>query len=203
MSDTSASRPGPGRPRRSSRDTLQDSACELFLELGYERTTVDEIARRAGVSRATFFNYFRAKSDLLWADADPALAALPLILGSVPTALPPTAAVRMALVETAALLPVAPAVLVDRATTGASADAAAAGVERLLGVRLTLRRFLASRDAGSASSSALDGFSAAATAVAASAAVAWLDAGSTRESLADGVDAALAPVCAGYSPLLV
>src|SRR3712207_179949 len=63
-----------GRPRRSSRETLQDAATELFLEQGFERTTVDEIARRAGVARGTFFNYFSAKGDLLWADVDPVLA---------------------------------------------------------------------------------------------------------------------------------
>lgn len=55
-----------GRPRASSREILADAACELFLEQGYERTTVSEITRRAGVSRSSFFNYFAAKPDTLW-----------------------------------------------------------------------------------------------------------------------------------------
>ena len=64
---------GPGRPRASSRRTIEDAALELFLENGYAGTSVDDIARRAGVGRATLFGYVRAKSDLLWLDADAAL----------------------------------------------------------------------------------------------------------------------------------
>ena len=47
-----------GRPRASSRETLAEAACELFLEQGYEATSVVDIAQRAGVSRSSFFNYF-------------------------------------------------------------------------------------------------------------------------------------------------
>ncbi len=66
-----------GRPRRSSAEVLADAAAELFLEQGYARTTVDQIAARAGVSRATFFNYFTAKSDVMWLELDAAVASLP------------------------------------------------------------------------------------------------------------------------------
>ena len=65
-----------GRPRVSSRRTIEEAAAELFLEQGYDRTTVDDIARRAGVGRATFFNYFPSKPDLLWVDVDEALETL-------------------------------------------------------------------------------------------------------------------------------
>ena len=63
-----------GRPRVSSRDTIEEAAAELFLEQSYAGTTIDEITQRAGVSRATFFNYFASKGDLLWIDADHAIA---------------------------------------------------------------------------------------------------------------------------------
>jgi len=63
-----------GRPKTSSLAALDDAAHELFLEQGYEGTSIDDIARRAGISRATFFNYFSSKSDVLWVDADLALA---------------------------------------------------------------------------------------------------------------------------------
>lgn len=65
-----------GRPRSASREMLEEAAVELFLEQGYADTSVADITRRAGVSRATFFNYIPAKSDLLWTSVDDALAAL-------------------------------------------------------------------------------------------------------------------------------
>ena len=71
-----------GRPRVSSRDTIEEAAAELFLEQSYAGTTIDEITQRAGVSRATFFNYFGSKSDLLWIDADRAITSLSDCLGA-------------------------------------------------------------------------------------------------------------------------
>ncbi|MFT6972946.1 MAG: AcrR family transcriptional regulator [Pontimonas sp.] len=62
-----------GRPPVSSRAMLQDAAFELFLENSYAKTTVEQITQRAGVSRATFFNYFPAKSDVFWVELDHAL----------------------------------------------------------------------------------------------------------------------------------
>ncbi|WP_295822968.1 TetR/AcrR family transcriptional regulator [uncultured Microbacterium sp.] len=62
--------PRSGRPRASSREVLSEAACELFLEQGYEATSVSDITRRAGVSRSSFFNYFSAKSDVLWSGYD-------------------------------------------------------------------------------------------------------------------------------------
>lgn len=59
-----------GRPKSSSRETLAEAACELFLERGYAATSVSEIASRAGVSRSSFFNYFASKSDVLWGGFD-------------------------------------------------------------------------------------------------------------------------------------
>ncbi len=60
----------------SSRETLAEAACELFLERGYEATNVADITARAGVSRSSFFNYFSSKHDVLWAGVDDAIAAL-------------------------------------------------------------------------------------------------------------------------------
>jgi AcrR family transcriptional regulator len=71
-----------GRPPMSSVTALEDAATELFLEQGYQNTSIDEIARRAGISRATFFNYCTTKSDVLWVDVDRALQSLDTLLGS-------------------------------------------------------------------------------------------------------------------------
>lgn len=66
MSSTSRA----GRPKASSRETLAEAACELFLEKGYDATSVADITQRAGVSRSSFFNYFSSKSDVLWSGLD-------------------------------------------------------------------------------------------------------------------------------------
>ncbi|MGW9112461.1 TetR/AcrR family transcriptional regulator [Microbacterium sp. NPDC055683] len=65
-----------GRPRASSREVLAEAACELFLEQGFEATSIADIARRAGVSRSSFFNYATSKAGLLWAPFDERSAVL-------------------------------------------------------------------------------------------------------------------------------
>lgn len=65
-----------GRPRVSSRDTLAEAACELFLEQGFAATSITDIASRAGVSRSSFFNYFSSKTEVLWVALDERIAAL-------------------------------------------------------------------------------------------------------------------------------
>src|SRR5690606_26182747 len=39
-------------------------ARDVFREMGFERSSVDQIAARAGVSKATLYNYFRDKQAL-------------------------------------------------------------------------------------------------------------------------------------------
>ena len=63
-----------GRPKASSRSTLAEAAAELFLEQGYDATSVSDITARAGVSRSSFFNYFASKHDVLWAGVDDRIA---------------------------------------------------------------------------------------------------------------------------------
>lgn len=71
---------GSGRPKASSRETLAEAACELFLERGFEATSIVDIATRAGVSRSSFFNYFSSKSDVLWAGLDERIGRLEALL---------------------------------------------------------------------------------------------------------------------------
>lgn len=63
---------------------LEDAAAELFVENTYSLTTIEQIAQRAGVSRNTFFNYFSAKSDLLWVELDAAIDSLVVELERAP-----------------------------------------------------------------------------------------------------------------------
>lgn len=47
------------------RERLYEAALALFRSQGYEATTVDQITRRAGLAKGTFFNYFPTKDAVL------------------------------------------------------------------------------------------------------------------------------------------
>jgi AcrR family transcriptional regulator len=47
-------------------ERMQMAALELFAEQGFEKTTVNEIAARAGVTRRTFFRHFSDKREVLF-----------------------------------------------------------------------------------------------------------------------------------------
>jgi AcrR family transcriptional regulator len=47
------------------REELLDTALALFLEHGYERTSVEQITTAVGVAKGTFYHYFDSKQDLL------------------------------------------------------------------------------------------------------------------------------------------
>jgi TetR/AcrR family transcriptional repressor of mexJK operon len=49
---------------RAKREQIRAAAQRLFLELGYERASMDAIAREAGVSKQTLYHYYVAKEQL-------------------------------------------------------------------------------------------------------------------------------------------
>jgi len=89
--------PRAGRPRASSRATLAEAACELFLERGYEATSIADISTRAGVSRSSFFNYFSSKGDIFWGAFDERVDAAIAALGATQGA--PTREILLAIAD--------------------------------------------------------------------------------------------------------
>lgn len=53
------------RKRQLVKDELSHVAAQLIARNGYEETTVEQIVEAAGVSRRTFFRYFRSKEDVI------------------------------------------------------------------------------------------------------------------------------------------
>jgi len=49
-----------------TRQALHEAAVKLFATQGYDTTTIDDIAARAGVSTRTFFRYFPTKESVLF-----------------------------------------------------------------------------------------------------------------------------------------
>ncbi|WP_371628044.1 TetR/AcrR family transcriptional regulator [Streptomyces sp. NBC_01116] len=65
------------------REVLAQAAFQLFLERGFERTTVDDIVARAGVGRRSFFRYFPSKEDAVFPDHERCLAEMTEFLAAV------------------------------------------------------------------------------------------------------------------------
>ena len=51
--------------RRSKKSEIVETGKYLFMQFGLKRVTVKEICNKAGVSKATFYNHFDNKNDLI------------------------------------------------------------------------------------------------------------------------------------------
>jgi len=58
------------RTRRAVHAEITETALRLFAEQGFDATTVDQIARAAGISRRSFFHYFGSKEDVVLGDLE-------------------------------------------------------------------------------------------------------------------------------------
>jgi AcrR family transcriptional regulator len=93
-----------GRWEPNARGRLEQAALELYLERGFEQTTVAEIAKRAGLTERTFFRHFADKREVLFAGADMLQDLLVSTVASAPDSAAPIDAVAAALEAAGAVL---------------------------------------------------------------------------------------------------
>ena len=87
------------RKKERTRLAIQDAALELFVEQGFEATTVDAIAERAEVSKATFFRYFATKGEVIFSGEGYGRGSLRAAIVARPAAEPDLVAVSRAIRE--------------------------------------------------------------------------------------------------------
>jgi len=114
----SASPKKAGRREQKRLETLQriaETGLKLFIAHGYEGTTLEAIAEAAGISRRTFFYYFKSKEEVLlaWQGSGFAQALRPTLLNESPDQTP-FVAVRNCLSKLAALYVTKDSLIVDR-----------------------------------------------------------------------------------------
>ena len=89
----------PRRERRAKHiAAIERLALELFARHGFAAVTADQIAEAAGISRRTFFRYFRSKEDILLGDRKRFEETLAQALERSPPDAPVIGALRDALV---------------------------------------------------------------------------------------------------------
>ncbi|WP_433217893.1 TetR/AcrR family transcriptional regulator [Dactylosporangium sp. CS-047395] len=80
-----------------ARERIVVAALELFVEQGYDDTTVAQIAERAGLTKSTFFRHFRDKRELLVAGQETLSRLLAEGIAAAPAGVSPLEAVASGL----------------------------------------------------------------------------------------------------------
>jgi AcrR family transcriptional regulator len=103
------------RKRRETSERIIEKGLKLFVKHGYEATTLDALAEAAGISRRTFFYYFKSKEDVLLAARDSGFreALRPAMLDEPPDQAP-VDAVRNCLIKIASRYETRESVVFDR-----------------------------------------------------------------------------------------
>lgn len=88
------------RRRQSALEEIADVALELFTRDGFEATTVEAIAAKAGCSPRTFYRYFGSKEDVMFHDLPTEISAMGRVLdGHLAGGMPEWTAVSTSLVS--------------------------------------------------------------------------------------------------------
>jgi AcrR family transcriptional regulator len=86
-----------GRWEPNARQRLVRAALELFVEQGYDNTTVAHIAERAGLTKSTFFRHFPDKREVLFVGQDTLCRLFADGIAATPSSATPLEAVAAAL----------------------------------------------------------------------------------------------------------
>ena len=89
------------RKRAETHARIQAEAIRLFLERGFETTTLDDIAEAAGVSRRSLFHYFESKEEIVLSSRTDFPKILAEAIGRRPAGEPLLDMVENALIDTA------------------------------------------------------------------------------------------------------
>ena len=92
------------RDGRIVRDRLHRAALELFAERGFDGTTSEQIAARAGVTERTFFRHFPDKREVLFAWEEELRKLTADAIAAVPSDVPPLRALQVAFHDVVPLL---------------------------------------------------------------------------------------------------
>ena len=93
-----------GRWEPNARGRLEQAALELYVERGFEQTTVAEIAQRAGLTERTFFRHFADKREVLFQGAASLQELLVNAVAGTPASSAPIDAIAAALEAAGAVL---------------------------------------------------------------------------------------------------
>ena len=93
-----------GRWEPDARGRLAKAAMELYAEQGFERTTVAEIAARAGLTERTFFRHFADKREVLFYGMERLRGLLASAVADAPASAAPMELVGAAFEAAAAML---------------------------------------------------------------------------------------------------
>ena len=91
------------RSRQAAYAEITAVAMRLFLEQGFDQTTIDQIAVTAGISRRSFFRYFGTKEDIVLGDLAQQGVVVRDALEAVPDSVGPWDALRDAFTTVKAL----------------------------------------------------------------------------------------------------
>ncbi|MEU8201849.1 TetR family transcriptional regulator [Streptosporangium sp. NPDC049046] len=93
-----------GRWEPNARSRLEQAALDLYLERGFERTSVAEIAQRAGLTERTFFRHYADKREVLFSCPSLLQQLFTDAVTQAPESATPIEAVAAAIEATAAVL---------------------------------------------------------------------------------------------------